>query len=117
VKKRILRPVGVGIMGNETKVVADRAGDGDPPDCFHLGESVDQTLILPLLEDSHLPLTFRPDCVLVPMAVASIVSVCRSSAEIAIVTAETIKAAGSTPPKRSLRMLDFFALLPVIVFS
>ena len=74
---------------DEADVVAKRAGDGDVANGFHLFQRIDQTLILALLEgvvenflvlrrgvlvnDRVMP-TFRPIWVLVPQAVASMVS-------------------------------------------
>jgi hypothetical protein len=66
---------GRGNQGDVTEVEAFCACDGDPANRFHIDECLYQTLALSLTA------TFRPICVLVPIAYASILSVL-SSAEI-----------------------------------
>ena len=48
-------------QGNVVEVIANCAGDGDAANRLHLGERVDQTLVLALLErsDKDLPVRFR----------------------------------------------------------
>src|ERR1700745_3622721 len=61
-------------------------------------------------------LTILPNCVLVPIAVASIVSTFLLSAERARVTAVSRSAASNNPPNPYLRIFDLPGLLCVIVF-
>src|SRR5260370_40635722 len=50
-----------GNQGNVVEVIANCAGDGNAANRLHLGERVDQTLVLALLErsDEDLPVRFR----------------------------------------------------------
>src|SRR5882672_9922759 len=61
-------------------------------------------------------LTILPSCVLVPIAVASMVSTFLSSAERANVTPVSKSVASISPPYLNLRILDFHTSLSVIVF-